>query len=334
MDSSSRLSETKRDLLLLLLLSAVIKISISLFIKVINHDGVLYITAAQKLAAGSYREALDIYGMPLYPMLIALTHYVVPNWIVAARLVSITASIFTIIPLYLLTEAIFHRKAALWACFAFALLPLSNHLSVEVIRDPLFLFFLAWSIYFANRAIHSKKLIHFLFSSLTCLISILCRIEGLILYVFFIPFVIFLLLRNPQERINLFKGALIYVAIPFLFIALGSLISEKGLPSTLNRMQRAPAEITRFFNLEFLVNYKFIHKRLEALETSGSHKPSVQNFLEITKRYMPVIYLIGLLESFSKALFPLYLIPLVVGFWKARNRNGVIRRAASQLSSR
>ena len=38
---------------------------------------------------------------------------------------------------------------------------------------------------------------------------------------------------------------------------------------------------------------------------------------------MAAIYLIGLLESFSKALFPLYLIPLVVGFWKARNRNGV-----------
>jgi 4-amino-4-deoxy-L-arabinose transferase-like glycosyltransferase len=316
-------AETTRDLLILLLLSAIFKIIMALFIGVINHDGVLYITAAQKIAAGSFKEALAIYGMPLYPLFIALTHCVVPNWIAAARLVSIVASIFTIIPLYLLTEAIFHHKAALWACFAFALLPLSNHLSVEVIRDPSFLFFLAWSIYFANRAILSKKLIHFLLSSLTCLISILCRIEGLILYVFYITFVIFLLLRNPQESINLLKGALIYVAIPFLFIALGSLISEKGLPSTLNRMQRAPAEITRFFNLEFLVHYKYIHKRLEALETSGSHKPPVQNFLEITRRYMPAIYLIGLLESFSKALFPLYLIPLVVGFWQARNRNGV-----------
>jgi 4-amino-4-deoxy-L-arabinose transferase-like glycosyltransferase len=316
-------AETTRDLLILLLLSAILKAIMALFIGVINPDGVLYITAAQKIAAGSFKEGLAVYGGPLYPLFITLTHYVVPNWIAAARLVSIVASILTIIPLYLLTKEIFYRKAALWACFAFALLPLSNHLSVEVIRDPLFLFFLAWSTYFANHAINSKKSIHFLLSSLTCLISILCRIEGLVIYAFYILFIIYLLLRNPQERISLLKGALIFVVIPFLLFALGSLISAKGLPPTYSRLQEIPAEIKRFFNLEFLDSYKSIHDRLEALETSGPYKPPAQNFIEIARHYMTAIYLIGLLESFSKALFPLYLVPLVVGFWKVRNRNGV-----------
>jgi 4-amino-4-deoxy-L-arabinose transferase-like glycosyltransferase len=318
-------AETTRDLLVLLLLSAMLKIIMALFIGVINQDGVLYITAAQKIAGGAFKESLAIYGMPIspYPLFITLTHYIVPNWIAAARLVSIVASILTIIPLYLLTKEIFCRKAAMWACFAFALSPLSNHLSVEVIRDPLFLFFFAWSTYFAIRAINSKKSIHFLLSSLTCLISILCRIEGLVLYVFYILFVIYLLLRNPQERINLLKGAFIYVVFPLLLIALGSLISAKGLPPTFMRMHEVRAEIKRFFNLEFLDSYKSIHDRLEALETSGPYKPPVQNFIEIARYYMTAIYLIGLLESFSKALFPLYLVPLVVGFWKGRNRNGV-----------
>jgi 4-amino-4-deoxy-L-arabinose transferase-like glycosyltransferase len=313
-------AETTRDLLVLLLLSAILKAILALFIGAINHDGVLYITAGQKIAAGAFKESLSVYGMPLYPLFITLTHYIFPNWIAAA---SIVASILTIIPLYLLTKEIFYRKAALWACCAFALLPLSNHLSVEVLRDPLFLFFFAWSVYFANRAINSKKSIYFLLSSLTCLISILCRIEGLVLYIFCILFVIYLLLRNPLQRINLLKGAFIYVALPFLFIALGSLISPKGFPPTLNRMHQVRAEIKEFFNLEFLNNYKSIHDRLEALETSGPHKPPVQNFIEIARHYMAVIYLIGLLESFSKALFPLYFVPLVVGFWKERNRNGV-----------
>ena len=58
-------SSTKRDLLILLLLSAILKAFLALFIEVINHDGVLYITAAQKLAIGSFKEALNIYGMPL-----------------------------------------------------------------------------------------------------------------------------------------------------------------------------------------------------------------------------------------------------------------------------
>jgi 4-amino-4-deoxy-L-arabinose transferase-like glycosyltransferase len=211
-----RASSTKRDLLVLLFLSVILKVFLALFIGVINHDGVLYITSAQKLATGSFKEALNIYEMPLYPLLITLTHYVIPNWIAAARVVSIFSAVLTIIPLYLLTKDIFHRQAALWACAAFILLPLSNHLSVGVLRDPLFLFFLAWSTYFANRAITSRKLIYFLLSSLTCLFSILCRLEGLILYIFYALYVFCIFFRKSEKRNRLLKGMSVYIALPLL----------------------------------------------------------------------------------------------------------------------
>ena len=125
-------SETKRDLLTLLLLSAALKISISLFIKVINHDGVLYIAAAQKFAAGYFREGSALHPMPAYSLLVALVHYLTPNWIVAARLVSLTSSVLTIVPLYLSTLDLFDRKTAIWSCTAFTLLPLSNHLPFQL----------------------------------------------------------------------------------------------------------------------------------------------------------------------------------------------------------
>ncbi len=313
-------SETKRDLLILLLLSAALKISISLFTKVINHDGVLYITAAQKLAAGSFKEALDIHGMPLYPLFIVLTHYVVPNWVAAARLVSVVASILTIIPLYLLTKEIFSRKAALWACAAFALLPLSNHLSVEIIRDPLFLFFLAWATYFAILAINSKRLLHFLLSSLFCSFSIFFRIEGLVLYLFYLLFILHLFLRRSQERRNLLKGISIYIAPTLLLFIISSFIFPVGWSSTFTN-SAIILEIRRFLNLGFLENYKLIYNQLIKFESTTPNRANVQNFIEIVIHYMPIIYLFGLLHSFIKALFPIYLIPLVVGFWHARNRN-------------
>jgi 4-amino-4-deoxy-L-arabinose transferase-like glycosyltransferase len=310
-------SETKRDLLILLPLSAALKISISLFIKVINHDGVLYITAAQKLAGGAFKEALAIYGMPLYPLLIALTHYVIPNWIAAALAISIISSVLTIIPLYLLTKEIFCRQAALWACAAFALLPLSNHLSVVVVRDPLFLFFLAWSTYFANRAIKSKKLFHFLLSSLTCLFSILCRLEGLILYIFYILYVFCLFLRRSPERNVLLKGMLVYTAIPLLIFIICSLGTK--WPPTFNRMD----VIIEIFSFNFIDNYKTIYNQLKIIEKTITGADKSQNLIEIVRHYMPIIYLMGLLEKFFKAIFPLYLIPLAVGVWNARNRNNV-----------
>jgi asparagine N-glycosylation enzyme membrane subunit Stt3 len=267
-NNSFRQAETRRDLVILLLFSAIFKVILSLFIGVINHDGVLYLTAAQKIAGGHFKEALDIYGMPLYPLLIALAHYVVPNWIAAARLVSIAASIFTIIPLYLLTKEIFYRKAALWACAAFALLPLSNHLSVEVARGPLFLFFFAFATYFALRSINSKKLIHFSLSSLLCLLSILCRIEGVVLFIAYILFVFYLFLRNPREGTPLLKGVLLYISIPLFPLILGSLIFEGGWSLAFNRMDEVIREIKGFFGLGFLDNYKSIYNLLETLETS------------------------------------------------------------------
>ncbi len=133
----------------------------ALLMPVINHDGPFYIAAAQKIASGSLREGIRSFHMPFYPLLIVFTHYIVPNWVVAAHLVSLLTSVFTIIPLYLLTRDFFSRESAVGACLAFALLPLSNHLAVEVMKDPSFLFFFAWAVYFAQRAIHSKKLIYF-----------------------------------------------------------------------------------------------------------------------------------------------------------------------------
>jgi hypothetical protein len=320
-NNSFFLAETRRDLVILLLFSAIFKVILSLFIGVINHDGVFYITAAQKLAGGAFKEALAIYSMPLYPLLIALTHYVIPNWIAAARVISIFSSVLTIIPLYFLTKEIFYRQAALWACAAFVLLPLSNHLSVGVVRDPLFLFFLAWSTYFANRAITSRKLIHFLLSSLTCLFSILCRLEGLILYIFYALYVFCLFLRRPKARNGLLKGLSVYLALPLLIFILFSLGTK--WPPTFNRIDEVILKINQILSLKFIENYKRIYNQLEIFETKITHVSKWNNLIEIVRHYIPIIYLIGLLEKFFKALFPPYLIPLGVGVWNARNRNNV-----------
>jgi 4-amino-4-deoxy-L-arabinose transferase-like glycosyltransferase len=315
-------SERRHDLVILLLLSASLKAILSLSVGVINpDDGVIYITAAQKLAGGAFKEALSIYGMPLYPLLITLTHYVIPNWIAAARVISIFSSVLTIIPLYLLTKELFYRQAAVWACAAFALLPLSNHWSVGVLRDPLFLFFLAWSIYFANRAITSRKSIHFLLSSLTCLFSILCRLEGLILYIFYALYIFCLFLQRSQDRNGLLKGMLVYIAPPLLVFILFSLNTK--WPPTFNRMDIVILKINEIINLKFVDRYIGIYNQLKDFEIATAKANKWQNLIEIVRHYMPVIYLIGLLEEYFKALFPPYLIPLVVGVWKGRNRSNI-----------
>jgi 4-amino-4-deoxy-L-arabinose transferase-like glycosyltransferase len=193
---SLKWSTAQRDLFFLICFSAVLKTALALLMPVINHDGPLYIAAAQKIASGSLKEGIRSFHMPYYPLLIVFVHYIVPNWVVAAHLVSLLTSVFTIIPLYLLTRNSFGRESAVGACIAFTFIPLSNHLSVEVIKDPSFLFFFAWAVYFAQRAIDSKKPIYFFLASLFSLFSILFRLEGIIIFVAYVPFLLFLVSKE------------------------------------------------------------------------------------------------------------------------------------------
>ena len=74
---------------------------------VINSDGVLYLQAAQMIAEGRLIQSLSLYPMPAYPILIALVHTVVPDWILAAKLLSLVTAATITVPIYFLTALLF-----------------------------------------------------------------------------------------------------------------------------------------------------------------------------------------------------------------------------------
>jgi hypothetical protein len=113
----------------------------------------------------------------------------------------------------------------------------------------------------------------------------------------------------------------VYIAPPLLIFILLSL-GTKRLP-TFNRIDVVILRINEIFSLKFIENYKRMYNQLKIFETTITHVFKWNNLIEIVRHYMPIIYLIGLLEKFFKVLFPPYLIPLGVGVWNARNRNNV-----------
>jgi 4-amino-4-deoxy-L-arabinose transferase-like glycosyltransferase len=301
--------EYRNGLVFFLCLSLLIKVILALFTKVINPDGVLYITAAQQFAAGDFRAGLAIYPMPAYSLLILLVHFLIRDWVIAALFLNIVLSVSILIPLYLLTKEMFDQRAAFWASVAFALSPLPNHWSVEVIRDPAFMFLFAWAAYFGFRAIQRGKLTLFFLAGLFAMLSAAFRIEGLIFFPCSILFLIGLILGSARDRIERIKGIGILIGLPLviggaLFLILGSSWASYGRFSEL--IQKAQS----LFSLRFLDHYKLIQQQLKTLEP-GSY---ANNFAEIARHYLQTIYLIGLLEVFIKVLFPAYLIPLVLGF--------------------
>jgi hypothetical protein len=308
----SKWYEDKNGFIFALSTSAALKIILALFNRPFNSDGVLYITAAQHFAAGHFKEGLALFPMPLYSLLIAMVHFPVPNWEVAAKLISLTSVVLATIPLYLLTVDLFNRRVAFWACLLLAVSPLPNDWAVDVVRGPVFVFFFLWAVYFAVKTIDTPKPVLFLLTAICSCLAFLSRVEGIILFPFFFCFTMGLVILKKKERIPVVKGVSTWAAFLVFLMVMALAIGGKG--GNFNRLDEVVKKTQSVMELSFLDNYRIIYSQLEEMEKNSPYPTGRQNFAETARHFMPVIYLLGLLQIFVKVLFPLFLIPLFLGF--------------------
>jgi hypothetical protein len=313
-ENISKWPESKNGLIYIICISLMLKAFLLASDSLVNNDGLLYISAAQEFAKGHFKEGLAVFPMPFYSLLIAIVHFLIPNWAMAARMLSASFIVFTLIPLYLLTKELFDRKAAFWACLAFALAPASNSLADSVIRDPGFIFCTAWSVYFALRGLRSPQIIFFAATAFFSWTSILFRIEGVALALFYPVFFIVLTFMKNQEKKSFLKGALLFILVPLFIVIILYYLSGLNGQVSFNRSNDIYMEIHKLFKMEFLDNYKNLSSRLEDFVQTSPFPGFKNNFGEIAKHYIPVIYFMGLFETYIIALFPIFIVPLIFSF--------------------
>ena len=231
-----KLADSRHGLLLVLSFSVILKglLFILKIDAVINTDGVYYISAAKQFAAWHVSEGLAIYPMPLYPFLIALVHFFIPDWVIAARLISYICLVFMLIPLYMLARDLFDRQAAFWASLVFAFLPESMRFTLMVIRDPSFFLLFISAVYFAQDVIRSKRVPHLLAAASCCLFSTFFRVEGIIIFPVYLSVLVILGIVRPEERNAFLRLVAIWVTFFVgLLIAAALVVGPQGL--VLNR---------------------------------------------------------------------------------------------------
>jgi len=321
MEKISDWTKNKSGLYFILGLSAIIKILvlIALSDKAINHDGLLYISAAQHFVSGHFKEGLALYPMPLYPFLITIVHFVISDWVLAARLISFISLILVIIPLYLISKELFNCRIAFWGCLAFALAPLPNSWVVYVTRGPVFIFFFAWAVYFALKAIQIKKPGIFVLAVVFSWFSIFLRLEGIIFIPAFFFFLLYFAISKKQERGFFFKRICIWIIPVFIGGAIFLMAGARGM--SFNRADQVVQVIQDTANLNFLDNYRLIYDHLKQVENSPPFSGAHYSFAESARYFMPVIYLLGFFKAFIKAIFPLFAIPLFLGFKHSLTRS-------------
>lgn len=276
----------------------------------VNMDGTLYINAARHFAAGDMAAGLAVYPMPVYSLLITLVHTVIPDWIWAAYFISITSMVLATIPLYHLTKKLFGMKEAFWACLIFALLPKMNEWSLYVSRDALFLLVAAWFVFIALKSIQETDLSLFGITFLLAWIAILIRIEGVI-FIFF--YTVILTYQAVTARAP--KG-IHYLKLLIWLFPLGVGLMSLGIMGVhgirVNRFDQIYNWLVSLFNGEFLNLYFQIYNFFSEAENHPPFSGWHYNFAALSRHYLLIIYMMGIIEVLLKVISPLSFIALYV----------------------
>lgn len=302
---------------LLIVLSLCFKLWILLRVEVINPDAVLYLRAARHYLLGDFKAAFEVYPMPFYPLLIAAVHrFFVPDLALAGQVLSVFFLTGMLVPSYLLVREAWNDTAAFWGGALLATNPYFNRHAVDVIRDPAFLFFLAWGIWATWRLLETKNWRWAALASLMAVLSTLSRIEGALL---FFALAVACLLGSRGLSIGRRTGmaAILIFAGPACIAPLAAWVAFRWgeLPTS-----RLPELLSVKHNLSLVVEkYRLYYEMLRTLEQQLPDGGYSQSFFALTRHYIPFIYLVGLAHSLLRMVHPAIFIASLAGLKTRRH---------------
>ena len=149
---------------------------------VVNPDALEYIDQAKLIYLGDIKGAKECgkHYLSIYHFFIPISYKIFKDWIIAAKAVSFFFAIMCTIPIYLSFLMISDKNTAFLCGLLFSVNPFFSRMSVEIIKDQVFWFFLCVGLFFSICWFKKEKIIYFFLSLFFFLISSLARIEGVI----------------------------------------------------------------------------------------------------------------------------------------------------------
>ena len=299
-----------RALLFVLLVSLVIKAVLLLQHPVVNPDAVVYIAAAESFSKGDFAEGASHYRMPLYPLLLTLFHFLVPNWIIAGQLLHALFLLLSVIPLYFLTVNLFNRSAAFFAALLFAILPVFNGAG-SITRDPPFLFLVLCALALLSADVEKFSTKRFMLAGLLVVLATLIRIEGIVLLVL-LPIMVFWQHRNRLTTNKAVKiSTLTFISVGFLFLVVW-MFNLLGF-GTHSRLTDIFSWVQR---IQTLNEYYALMDFLREVQNETPRGYMKRNLIAKARHFAPVIYFLSVLEMIIAQV----MLTSVIALWGLRWR--------------
>jgi len=150
---------------------------------IIPPDGALYLYQAKMIVTGQWGKltGCGLTYVSNLPFFIALFYTLLRDWVVAAQSVSLFFGTATLVLAYFILREFCKREISTIATLILSLTPVMVSRSADVVRGPVFWFFLSLGIYFFIRGIKSESAaILLLFSQIAFLMGAWARIEGIL----------------------------------------------------------------------------------------------------------------------------------------------------------
>jgi hypothetical protein len=115
------------------------------------------------------------------------------------------------------------------------------------------------------------------------------------------------------------KGLIIWLVYSLLIVAIFWVVIGPEFTS-FNKLDNVIREIQKITEFRAGESYRKIYSQLEMLEKMSSYSSGNQNFAEVARHFMPLIYMIGFIEVLVKNIFVFFLIPLIWGLRSSFSR--------------
>jgi hypothetical protein len=163
----------------LLALGILVRLPHLIFSYVINPDGIAYIESAQAVAQGDLWGAVRGTHFSVFPLLVTLVRPVMGDWVTAARSLPLAWGLLTVVPLYLLCRELIGASRAWMPVLFYDLSPTIVHSSTDVVREPLFWFAFALTVWILLVALRTERWPLFLLAGGAALLGACVRMDGL-----------------------------------------------------------------------------------------------------------------------------------------------------------
>ena len=146
-------------------------------------DTLLYLQASEAIEQGNLEQALDQFGLNIYPVILTGLRHLGPDWETTGKYWSVLMATLTILPLWGWVRRQFDDRIALAACLCYCFHGRLVAVSPLIIRDPTFWFLFVSTLYWMWRAVVEIRLRLFVIAGVMLTLAVHTRTEGWILVV-------------------------------------------------------------------------------------------------------------------------------------------------------